>query len=468
MKTTFSSEQSGLSKQELEQLLTGQLVIHCPSMQLVPGSRGAGESLLAGPGTIRFSVQEGIIFTLHPTKTPRPQALIDGLAMEAGKMIELDQMHTLKAVDLHKREWTAERVMPDFESGPGGTVVSGQLIELELRTNDKAARRDTLEVLVPGRLAFAPNTSRKETLEIASEQRGCRMSFDVARTTTCEIELELANKEGFAKLSGRAAHGRIRPEMVEAILESLSIVTASPVKWCLLDHVSCGLRRIRIRMPQTPVGASRVGPPVCLRVPSVASWRLFDLCVAYYDRLGSSDAPTLGQIFSMIVDAGRSSIEVESIVLSAAVEVLLRHHVALKAPNGSAPDFTSDTNRLRVLVQDERELGDRFRDRLLGFLGSLGNPRAKDQLEWLRARGLINKKQIAAFGKLRNASAHGAMTSADCLQEQVDLCAEVLVLAYHVLFALVGYEGEYIDYSKRDFPTVHYAGQVAWTSNHED
>jgi hypothetical protein len=49
--------------------------------------------------------------------------------------------------------------------------------------------------------------------------------------------------------------------------------------------------------------------------------------------------------------------------------------------------------------------------------------------------------------------------SANGLQEHLDLCAEVVVLAYHILFALVGYQGAYVDYAKRGFPTAEYAGQ---------
>jgi hypothetical protein len=463
MQSSFHLLHLGLSDADVHRLLAGQLVIHCPDMRLVPGSHTAIKFPMEGPGTIRLSHSEGITYTLYPNGGLCQRDLMAVLAMEAGKLIGADEMHQLIAVDTCQRAWLAEGLLPDFEHGPGGAVVQGKIAELELRAETTAEQHDTLEMILPGRIRFSPNTSRKETVEIAGEHRGYRLSLDMAQTEVCGIKLEFSHQDQVTRVWGSAPRGGIRAETIDAILESLAIITASEVHWFLLDHISDGARRIRVRMPRSRVDASRVGPPVEIRTPSPASWDLFRKCVAYYSQRPSPQMPTIGQIFGMIVDAGRGSIEVESIVLGTAVEMLLLHHVVPASPSASPPDFTPDANRVRQFVESQQDLAQRFRDRLKGFLDGIGSPRAKDSLEWLRERGLIDKKQIKAFGKLRNPAAHGAVPSADGLQEHLDLCAEVLVLAYHVLFALVGYQGDYVDYTKRNFPTARYEGSL--TSN---
>jgi hypothetical protein len=459
MKSTIQLTQSGLSKADIDQLLAGQLVLHCPSMRLVPGSRATVKSAFEGPGTIRLTHTEGITYTLYPRDGLCPRDLMAGHAMEAGKLIGAEEMHQLTAVDTCQRSWVADGLLPDFEHGPGGTVVSGKISELELHTECTAEQIDTVEMILYGRVAFSPNTSRKETVEIAGAQRGYRLALDTARAEACGIKLEFSHDDQVTRITGIAPRAGIPARLIDAILESLATITASEVNWVLLDHTRDGVRRIRVRMPRSRVDASRVGPPVRTKTPLADSWILFERSVTYYSGEHGSHEPTIGQIFAMIVDAGRGSIEVESIVLGTAVEMLLLHHVVPASPSACLPDFTLDTNRTRQFVDSQHDMDERFRNRLKGFLGGLGNPRAKDSLERLRERGLIDKKQIEAFGRLRNPAAHGAVPSANGLQEHLDLCAEVLVLAYHILFALVGYRGDYVNYAKRGFPTAKYGGQ---------
>jgi hypothetical protein len=459
MKSTIQVTQSGLSKADIDQLLAGQLVLHCPSMRLVPGSRATVKSAIEGPGTIRLTHTEGITYTLYPKESLSPRDLMAGHAMEAGTLIGAEEMHQLTTIDTCQRSWVAAGLLPDFEHGPGGTVVSGKITELELHTECIAEQVDNFEMIAQGRLAFSPNTSRKETVEIAGEQRGYRLALDTARTEVCGIKLEFCHDDQVTRVTGVAPRAGVPARLIDAISESLAIITASEVKWVFLDHTSDGVRRIRVRMPRSRVDASRVGPPVPTQAPLADSWILFERCVKYYSGEHGSHVPTIGQIFGMIVDAGRGSIEVESVVLGAAVEMLVLHHVVPALPSACLPDFTLDTNCTRQFVDSQHDLDQKFRDRLRGFLDGLGTPRAKDSLERLRERGLIDKKQIKAFGRLRNSAAHGAVPSANGLQEHLDLCAEVLVLANHILFALVEYQGTYVDYAKRGFPTAEYAGQ---------
>ena len=157
---------------------------------------------MEGPGTIRLTHSEGITYTLYPKGGLCQRELMAVHAMEAGKLIGADEMCQLFAVDTCGRTWIADGLLPDFEHGPGGDVVRGRIAELELRAETAAEQHDTLEMILPGRIRFSPNTSRKETVEIAGKHRGYRLSLDMAQTEVCGIKLEFSHQDQVTRVWG--------------------------------------------------------------------------------------------------------------------------------------------------------------------------------------------------------------------------------------------------------------------------
>jgi hypothetical protein len=88
-----------------------------------------------------------------------------------------------------------------------------------------------------------------------------------------------------------------------------------------------------------------------------------------------------------------------------------------------------------------------IKKRLLGALGQMTDPRAKDRLYALANDRLICKRHIKAWEKLRNSSAHATDFEDAQLQDFLDKLHAVYVLFYQLIFLAIGYTGEYVDFS---------------------
>ena len=83
------------------------------------------------------------------------------------------------------------------------------------------------------------------------------------------------------------------------------------------------------------------------------------------------------------------------------------------------------------------------------------NPRAKDQLQELYKKGLIEKKLSKAWENLRHPSVHAEnikLENNQQIQEIINQCAAVKVLFNQLVFLAIGYTGRYTDYSEYNFP----------------
>jgi len=196
---------------------------------------------------------------------------------------------------------------------------------------------------------------------------------------------------------------------------------------------------------------SRIGPPAPVNHLEEAPWELFAKYLAYCLRESPNAASELGETVRAIIAGGRSSIDVEALVLSVTIESLLVGRFC-GLVSGQTPSNTEIASTL-ALLDAAGGLTDSMRARLKGFVGAMGTLRAKDVLVRFRERGLIRPKLIELYTKLRNEAAHGEGTNAAELQPFLDRCAAALTLFYQLVFLLVGYTGKYSDYSLRGWPT---------------
>jgi hypothetical protein len=74
--------------------------------------------------------------------------------------------------------------------------------------------------------------------------------------------------------------------------------------------------------------------------------------------------------------------------------------------------------------------------------------RAKDRLRNLMDKGLLDKKLVDAWNKVRNKAAHGYVLEPEEFVENQKLSNQVTVLFNHLVFLTIGYVGKYTDYSE--------------------
>lgn len=120
-------------------------------------------------------------------------------------------------------------------------------------------------------------------------------------------------------------------------------------------------------------------------------------------------------------------------------------------PESCDADFAALEN---WIVGKPEGFTEQFLKRLSGLKGMFTNLSPKDIFrDWI-ARGVlcVTKEDMDAWNDLRNTSVHGnlstTMDSKPKLQESVSRNARVQSVLNRIILKLIGYEGEYIDYSK--------------------
>src|SRR5690606_35794145 len=116
------------------------------------------------------------------------------------------------------------------------------------------------------------------------------------------------------------------------------------------------------------------------------------------------------------------------------------------------PDFVDGLKQIRSFVKETGIFSERFQMRVLGMIGAMQRPRAKDILWTLKSEGLVEEKMIDTYWTLRNKLAHGGARSDVEFQEFVNQTETVLVLFYQLIFLATGYTGRYTDYGTYDYP----------------
>ncbi len=98
------------------------------------------------------------------------------------------------------------------------------------------------------------------------------------------------------------------------------------------------------------------------------------------------------------------------------------------------------------------ELSDTFKKRAIGSLNSMRASRAKDKLLALQKAGVIREELIRAWEDIRNASVHAEILDKTAIAKIYHKYQCVLTLLNELVFLVVGYTGQYTDYSVAGWP----------------
>ena len=127
-------------------------------------------------------------------------------------------------------------------------------------------------------------------------------------------------------------------------------------------------------------------------------------------------------------------------------------------------DEKHQTAKLRRLIYrwtKRKGWAPELRERTLGLLSQLDNPRVKDRIKKLLAQRRVDPSHFQSWSALRNRRVHAvrydpSKLSTGDLQNILLMIGETTVLMYHIIFELIGYEGVYTDYATLTYPTKQY------------
>jgi len=374
------------------------------------------------------------------------------LDWKAGELIHEKYYYHLTANDINGRQWEAKWIVPDIHARQetNGYIVNAGIRELSY-SSDLADEVTAYSAVIyfPGDISIPFNTPVTVEKIVDAQKRSSSISLNIAKFSACGIEFEVEKEVGWLALNALSTTA-IDSALVMRLIESLQFVLGKSLSWSIIDLIHGKTRRVRVRSFQKNVDKSRAQPPIHFQQVDRLNkvWSLFDRYLSYTKKYDDERWHPIFRWIHAVIESGYSSLDTESLILSVAIEGLLREFKNLNYGNA---ELKNQIKKVNCLIR-ESNLEGGFKNRIFGLLGNMLKPRAKDLLHILKDKNLLDSRLVEEYDKLRNSSAHGELADSSKFQEHLDRCYAVLVLFYHILFLVIGYSGPYTDYSMRGFP----------------
>jgi hypothetical protein len=410
-----------------------------------------------GPGSIRQKEDHGFEVKIYATGKAKLSDTFSVGAIPAGTLVGKRSVFRFRAFDGRGRVWEGTTGRPDTNVlfGHKGYFVSGQCEEIT--STEKVGvkfKRPSLSLRAFREVKFPRNAGSEETLTTAGKLRGRSLSTDAAKFDVCDLGFLLRQDGDTFELDAQASGNSLPARIETRVDEALRFVLATQIPWSLIVRCEAEQEVTTVRSPSDVRSRSRLQPP--LRFTDLDDdgkvWHLFGL---YLSKIAKHVKPRLhplsGQI-GAVFKAAEGSIEAEALTLGVAVESVLKAsfprygrlgaktRADLKALSGYLAKWTQNPSLVK---------------RIQGSLGGMARASASDRLFALVTKGMIAKDSFDAWKRLRNSVAHGDWPSKD-LQIFVDLCGQMTVLLYQLIFLSIEYKGTYTDYGTRGYPSREY------------
>jgi hypothetical protein len=447
-----------MNSDEITAIMENKYSIDCVQLVLSPHLPGKGQKTHEGAGLISQTPNGSFLLKMYCSGNISPDDVLSRLDWKAGEIIHEEYYYHLTATDINGRQWEAKSIIPDIYLGldTNRYIVHADIRELSYSSDlydDVPAY--SAAIYFPGDINVPFNTGVAVEKIVDGQNRSSSMKLNISKFSACDMKFELEKDVDWLTLNA-LSNTTIDDPLLMRMTESLQFVLARTLSWSIIELIHGKKRKVRVRSSQRNVVKSRVQPPIHFQQvdPSNKVWSLFG---RYLSRTKGYTKELWHPIFRWIhavIESGCSSLDTESLILSVATEGLLRDEF-YNVHYGSA--------QLKTQIDDTRyiiaKLGleKTFKDRVLGFLGNMLKPRAKDFLHILKDKNLVDSKLIEEYDKLRNSSAHGELADSSKFQIHLDRCAAALVLFYHIIFLAIGYSGPYTDYSTPGYPEKEFS-----------
>jgi len=449
-----------------EKLLAKQWEIDCIDITLTQNAT-PNPHQYRGKGHLRQEADGVVTFRLYlPNDYIKESQIELGSSNDAGMLVPRDAYYTLAATDWYARVWTCNRVHPDISTTDAGgrlsSVISGKATYLQ--TTEDIPELDWYAVRLVWLGTFdIPANCATETVKTVGNRNPIRSwSRNVALFKNDLGEFVIRAEPGRLVLTCESSQAQ-HPNFVERIAEALGFVVGRRLPWNYSEEYRDKSRITRARTQEQsdelalPVPAGGVS-----RDHAGYTWVIFSRFLQFIASHEGNERPPVSRHIYGVLQGYQGTIGAYALSLGIAVEGL--------CTDLFPPSVEYDT-RFRRWVKDlkkhclawgsfsDPEAYAALYDRVGGMIGTLHSTRPKDTLHRLASAGAVKAELAAAWGKLRNATAHANIKATGTLQELVTLCDQVVVLLYQLVFKAIGYEGIYTDYSQRGYPEKRYRGR---------
>jgi hypothetical protein len=445
-----------MTSEETDLYMDRGFSIECPDIVLRQNSE-TSPVIYEGPGSIYQTPEGELAFKCYARGKGDFRALgrlLGSNAPKVGQIIPRDQYFSLKALSLRGEEWLGEYILPEVSQGvDGDQIVTGHLYELVKRVEDTTARDEKAYVSLNFAEPFdfpgnTPRTTKTFLKDVQTSFSG-DWSSAVFPAAGLKVELHKHRETIFFSASSESA---VLPANVDMrICEALEFTFFVPTRW-VVREVREGARYTAALRPFPKIKAKQSGrPPIKFSsVPSESDvWRLFAKYLEYVLPHPESRWHPLSEDVHVVVTGDAGSLDAGLLALSVSVEGAL----VVGFPNLATPD-----DRLRQQIAAatklvcDSDLDGSFKQRLKGSLAAMNTPRAKDKLRALVDVGLIRKDLMDSWASIRNSTVHASDIDPAEINELYGCYQSALTLFNELVILIIGYTGQYTDYSALGWP----------------
>ena len=445
-----------LSKKEFSALRKNKFELHCLNMSLV--SLSSNGKIYTGPGSIQQTIDGKLRFIIYSNEKVPIDEILQELGGEkripAGAILPEEKFFRLSAKDSKGRKWVCEKLLISYDTSiEGGTIFTGFLPEIVYRKPKTNIQKELIYLEFFDKQISLPYNAVTEVNRNIAGKTSQSSSLNVLKFTTDDMEFLAQKDENFLILSSTNKVKFLKDFEVK-IIESLQFVLARPLWWSLLIKESEGSVSTIIRNSQNNDFQYRIQPPINLNSNNADAFcQIFSCYLKFTSNYSQNILHPVSAQMRSICQASVGTIETKALVLSVAVESIVKHiHTSKYQLTSTEKKWLKKARKFF----DSWEGPENLSKRIIGLFSILSNISASTQLMELVELSAITEDQIKAWKRIRHKVAHGEGLGSSSLQEFSELSNTVLVLFYHMIFFAIGYQGKYTDYSTLGWPTKEY------------
>lgn len=418
----------------IEKFMDGSLVMAIGSITITQRCSYA-PLVFHGPGKV-FLLEGKIKYEFYHRYKSNELAKVMNLGSGdvAGKLVSQDTLFDFEALDSTGRRWKAQMVSAHGDHSASLGFFKGEIDVLSLEETLDKPHRDTIHQVYFDHHRFPVHPVLAEAgYEFVTAGMDVRINRDVSG---CDVTME-ANS--------------LSHELSNSMRKTLNVISGAQLEIAVAEKVIGQVKIIELHSRNGELPERALSQPV-----DFYSSHKLDCFESFFKPVFASMASGQGDVFyaqwHKLNRAWQGGIESAALNVSICIEGLLSHY--FKAL-GKDADFLKLAKAAEEKVA-ALDVDERVKKSLLSSLSHAGGFKARTALHALVKQGKISPELDSKWSLLRNKMAHAAKLdeSRDKFQELVDLTFASIKLFYELLFLVIDYTGERVDYTGHNFPTV--------------
>jgi len=433
-----------LNNDTINKLISGKFEINCIDINLIQQIK-KDPIIYNGSGTIYQDGNRVLNLKLYAEITNKDKTISHIFKhFVPGKIIGNENYFSLRATDMSDSKWDAENLWLSNDVYDAGQVIKTELREIkniteaDIRIRPEKTR---LFLVTPGSYQIPCN--KKEDLP----NGGWRLNKSLFSFN--QIDFEFKKLEDYLTINASTRKNALSEQSETKILEALSIICGQIVRPMIIEHSHSGIRTLKIKSVDNTLPNTQFSCPIEHSLPShLGTFTSF--LEGYLSSIRDPNSELFG-FWHKINRAWQAGIENASLALVVAIEGIVKSY--FKRYGLPDKEILQQAQEAKQLVKHS-ELGKRIKDRLMGSIGNLKRTSPNGALYQMSEMGLFPKSFVDEWVSLRNKSTHADQIDQDkeTKQAYIDQIYTCITLFYCLLFKVIGYGGNSIDYSQEGWP----------------